>query len=146
MNAAKLSLAALVLLLPSLSQAIEPSEKVKVTALLKTTTTWDGAPLSYPEGQAELTGLVIVVQPGGETGWHEHPVPSFGLVLEGTLEVTLKDGKVKRIEAGEAVAEVVGTVHNSRAIGDKPVKLVVFYAGAAGTPVTISREDGSKTR
>lgn len=144
MKAAKLSLLALACVLPGLTQAIEPKEKVKVTPLLKSSTTWDGAPLEYPDGQAEVTGLMIVVAPGGETGWHEHPVPSFGFLLEGTLEVTLKDGKVKRIEAGEAVAEVVGTVHNSRAIGDKPVKLVVFYAGEAGTPVTLAHEDPTR--
>jgi quercetin dioxygenase-like cupin family protein len=88
-------------------------------------------------GQAEITGLLLEIAPGGETGWHKHPVPSFGMVLEGTLEVTLKDGKTRRVNAGEAIAEVVDTWHNGRNVGDTPLKLVVFYAGAADTPLTV---------
>ncbi len=82
-------------LLPYGAQAIEPSQTVKVTQLLKTTTSWNGAPIEYPEGQAEITSLLIEIAPGGETNWHEHPVPSFGFLLEGTLEVSLTDGKKK---------------------------------------------------
>jgi quercetin dioxygenase-like cupin family protein len=72
--------------------ALDPTATVAVTPLLKTTTSWDGQPLAYPLGPAEITGLHIEVAPGGETGWHQHNVPSFAIMLEGTLEVTLKDG------------------------------------------------------
>ena len=72
-------------LLPFGAQAIEPSQTVKVTPLLKTTQTWNGAPIKYPQGQAEISSLMIEIAPGGETNWHEHPVPSFGVLLEGTL-------------------------------------------------------------
>jgi quercetin dioxygenase-like cupin family protein len=117
-------------LLPFAAQAIEPSQTVKVTQLLKTTQTWNGAPLKYPQGQAEVTSLMIEIAPGAETNWHEHPVPSFGVVLEGTLEVSLTDGKKKLLKAGEALAEVIATAHNGRNVGKTPLKLIVFYAGA----------------
>ena len=120
--------------------AFETSSTLKVTPLLKTTTTWEGAPIAYPTGQAEITGLMIEIAPGGETGWHSHPVPSFGMILEGKLAVTLKDGRVKEIKAGEALAEVIDTVHNGRVVGDTPVKLIVFYAGSVGQPLTIASE------
>jgi quercetin dioxygenase-like cupin family protein len=116
-------------LLPFAAQAIEPSQTVKVTQLLKTTQTWNGAPLKYPEGQAEVTSLMIEIAPGAQTNWHEHPVPSFGVVLEGTLEVSLADGKKKLLKAGEALAEVIATAHNGRNVGTTPLKLIVFYAG-----------------
>ena len=80
--------------------------------------------------------LLIEIAPGGETGWHLHPVPSFGMVLEGELEVSLKDGQRKRLKAGDALAEVVNTAHNGRNIGNAPVKLVVFYAGSKGQPLS----------
>ena len=86
-------------LLPFGAQAIEPSQTVKVTQLLKTTQTWNGAPIKYPQGQAEVTSLMIEIAPGGETNWHEHPVPSFGILLEGSLEVSLADGKKKLVKA-----------------------------------------------
>jgi quercetin dioxygenase-like cupin family protein len=128
-------------LLPFAAQAIEPSQTVKVTQLLKTTQTWNGAPIKYPEGQAEITALMIEIAPGGETTWHEHPVPSFGMLLEGTLEVSLTDGRKKLIKPGEALAEVIGTPHNGRNIGKTPLKLIVFYAGAADKGLTVPRPD-----
>ena len=128
-------------LLPFAAHAIEPSATVKVTPLLKTTQSWNGAPIKYPEGQAEISALMIEIAPGGETNWHEHPVPSFGMRLEGTLEISLPDGKKKLMKAGEALAEVIATPHNGRNVGSTPVKLVVFYAGAVDKKLTIPRPD-----
>ena len=132
-------------LLPFAVHAIEPSATVKVTPLLKTTQTWNGAPIKYPEGQAQISALMIEIAPGGETNWHEHPVPSFGVLLEGTLEVSLADGRKKLIKPGEAVAEVIATAHNGRNVGTTPVKLVVFYAGAVDQPLTVQRPDAKPT-
>jgi len=84
-----------------------------------------------------VTGMVVEIAPGGETGWHLHPVPSFGIVLEGELELQLISGAVKRLKAGEAVAEVVNTLHNGRNVGQVPVKLVVFYIGSVGQKQTV---------
>jgi len=124
--------------------ALESSAMLKVTPLLKTTTSWDGKPIVYPGGQAEVTALIVEIAPGGETGWHQHPVPSFGMVLEGALEVRLKDGQVKRIEAGQVIAEVVDTLHNGRNVDKKPLKLLVFYAGSAGTALTVKESADDK--
>ena len=44
----------------------------------------------------------------------------------------LIDGKTKYLKSGEALAEVVNTLHNGRNVGSSPVKLIVFYAGVAG--------------
>jgi quercetin dioxygenase-like cupin family protein len=124
--------------------AFESGATLKVTPLMKTTTSWDGKPIVYPGGQAEVSALVIDIAPGGETGWHQHPVPSFGMVLEGTLEVQLKDGQIKRIEAGQALAEVVGTLHNGRNVDKKSLKLLVIYAGSVGTPLTLTENTNAK--
>ena len=128
-------------LVPFAAHAIEPSATVKVTPLLKTTQSWNGAPIKYPEGQAQISALMIEIAPGGETNWHEHPVPSFGMLLEGTLEISLPDGKKKLMKAGEALAEVIATPHNGRNVGTTPVKLVVFYAGAVDKQLTVPRPD-----
>lgn len=118
------------------SLAIEATSSVKVTPLLKTQTSWDGTALEYPKGKAEITGMTVEIAPGGETGWHLHPVPSFGMVLEGELELTLKSGAKKIIKQGEAIAEVVNTLHNGRAISKTPVKILVFYAGSTDSNIT----------
>lgn len=121
----------------NLAFSIEASDAVKVTPLLKTQETWDGKPIVYPKGKAEITGILIEVAPGGETGWHLHPVPSFGMVMEGELEVELKSGKTLVMKAGESVAETVNELHNGRNKGAVPVKLLVFYAGDTEQPLTI---------
>lgn len=117
--------------------ALDQSASVKVTKLLQSTSSWNGAALAYPGGQAEITSLLIEIAPGGETGWHLHPVASFGYILEGELDVSLKDGSVKHLVAGQALAEVVNTLHNGRNVGKGPLKLVVFYAGATGSTLTV---------
>lgn len=121
--------------------ALENSAAVKVSTVLKAESSWDGKPIVYPSGKAEVTGMVVEVAPGGETGWHSHPVPSFALVLEGELEVRLKSGAVKRLKSGEALAEVVNTLHNGRNVGLVPVKIVVFYVGAAGQKLSVKEKD-----
>lgn len=121
--------------------AIETTEAVKVTPVLKVSQSWDGALLQYPQGQAEITGVKIEIAPGGETGWHLHSVPSFGVVLQGQLEVWLKNGKKKQLRAGDALAEVVNTAHNGKNIGTEPVQLLIFYAGSVGTANTTSVKD-----
>lgn len=115
--------------LSTTSFALEPSEAVQVTPLLKTTRAWNGKLLAWPQGKAEVTAMRVEIAPGGETSWHSHSVPSFAVMLEGTLEVRLEDGRTKRLQAGDALAEVVNTAHKGRNVGKGPVKLVVFYAG-----------------
>lgn len=136
----------LALLMPFGAHALDNSAEVKTTTLLKTTSSWNGKQIVYPEGQAEITGIMVEIAPGAELGWHEHPVPSFGMVLEGTLEVTLRSGEVKRLQSGEAVAEVIDTLHKSRNVGEQPVKILVFYAGAVGKPLVIKHSKVDDTR
>jgi quercetin dioxygenase-like cupin family protein len=124
------------LLLPP-AYALDSTAAVKATTVLKAQNSWDGKPLAYPQGQAQVTGLLIEIAPGGETGWHLHTVPSFAMVTEGELEVHLKDGSVNRLKAGEMLAEVVNTLHNGRNVGKGPVKLVVFYTGVADSKLTV---------
>ena len=125
------------LLWQSTALCLEQSSTVKVLTVLNTESSWNGKPIEYPSGKAEVTGMVVEISPGGETGWHLHPVPSFGIVLEGELELQLITGAVKRLKAGEAVAEVVNTLHNCRNLGQVPVKLVVFYIGSVGIKQTV---------
>jgi quercetin dioxygenase-like cupin family protein len=118
---------------------IEPSAYVNVTTLLKTETSWDGTPIQLPSGKTEVTCLLIEVAPGGETGWHLHPVPSFAMILEGEIEVRLENGVIKSLKPGEALAEVVNTFHNGRNAGSVPVKIVVFYISTVGESLSIPK-------
>jgi quercetin dioxygenase-like cupin family protein len=126
-------------LFASLISTAAAADRPPVTAkeVLRSSEAWDGKPIGFPSGRSEVIGLSIEIQPGGETGWHQHPVPSFAFVVEGTLQVTLRDGRTRRFEAGEAFAEVVGIAHNGRNVGAVPTKLLVLYATTPGGAVTI---------
>lgn len=123
------------------ASALDNSASVKVTPLLKTTTSWDGKPIDYPAGKAEVTALIVEIAAGAQTGWHEHPVPSFAYVLEGTLEVTRGTGETKLLHAGDTLAEVVSTLHNGRALDGKSVKLLVLYTGAVDQKLTVAHPE-----
>lgn len=121
--------------------SLEQSVSIKADTVLRTESSWDGKPVVYPEGKAEVTGMLIEIATGAETGWHLHPIPSFAMVLEGELEVQLKNGQVKKFRPGDAFAEVVNSLHNGRNVGSVPVKLVVFYAGAVGQKLSVKENE-----
>jgi quercetin dioxygenase-like cupin family protein len=111
---------------------------VKVTPLLKTKIDAAGRPLAYPtEGPAEITALLVEVPPGGRTGWHKHPLPCVGYILEGQLNVTLIGGRVNVFKAGEAIAEAVDLEHEGVNPGPGPAKLVMFVLGTEGKAFTV---------
>jgi quercetin dioxygenase-like cupin family protein len=107
----------------------EFNDRIQSQENLSTTKTWDGAPIHYPSGTAKVTGAMHTIPPGVETGWHLHPVPCFALVLEGELVVELKDGRTKKLKAGDTLAEVIGTLHNGKNTGKVPLKIAIFYIG-----------------
>jgi len=107
----------------------EFNDRIQSQENLSTTKTWDGAPIHYPSGTAKVTGAIHTIPPGVETGWHLHPVPCFALVLEGELVVELKDGRTKKLKAGDTLAEVIGTLHNGKNTGKVPLKIAIFYIG-----------------
>jgi hypothetical protein len=48
----------------------------------------EDSPIRYPSGApARLTAVEITLQPGEQTGWHTHPVPVFGYILDGELTI-----------------------------------------------------------
>ena len=104
--------------------------------LLETQTSWDGGELAYPAGKAQVTSVMLRIEPGEEPPFHCHPVPTMGYLLRGTLEVETERGGTERLEEGSAVVEVMNTMHRGRAV-DGPVDIVVFYAGAEGVPTTV---------
>lgn len=108
--------------------------------LMQTSVTWDGEPIHYPDGDAEVTAVFIEIQGGEETGWHYHPFHSFAYMLEGSLEISLEDGRTKKLSEGESLAEVSNTYHNGFNPGDRPAKLIVFYIGNSDDVLTIMKE------
>lgn len=108
----------------------------QASELLKTTHTWEGGEILYPQGNAEVTSVKLKISAGEVTAFHCHPVPTLGYILKGTVEVETKDGNKKILKEGESIVEVLRTVHRGKAIGGS-VEIVVFYAGTTDIPNTV---------
>lgn len=105
--------------------------------LFQSTTNAVGQPIAYPaNGTPEVTALLVEMAPGDETGWHQHPVPLLGYIMEGELTVIQATGHKRVIPAGGISLESVGLVHNGISTGTVPCKMIVFVVGLKGVPAT----------
>ena len=74
---------------------------------------------------------------GAKTGWHHHTVVNYGIVQQGDLTIVCQDGTEKTFHEGEALVEVIGTIHRGENRGSKPVILNMFYFSSPGAEITI---------
>ncbi len=113
-------------------------EEVKISELLRTGSSWDGAELpDYPSGRPELVCRRMEFPAGSRLGWHHHPVINYGIVEQGELTIVGLDGREKTVRQGEALAEMVGTVHRGENRGTVPVILNMFYVSQEGMELTV---------
>ena len=134
-------LSVLVFLLLTASPTVWAQEKFKATPVLKASTTVAGQKIAYPKtDKPEITSLLLEIEPGGESGLHMHPNPTYVHVLEGTLTVQMGDGSTHNYKAGEAFLEIVGGWHNGKNTGKAPVKVLVVFTGEEGKPNLIRPE------
>ena len=108
---------------------------VSATVLKSSSVTGNDQKIAYPvTDKAEVTAMMVTLAPGAETGWHSHPIPVYAYVVEGKLDVELEGGQVITYRSGDAIIEVVNTLHNGSNQGPEDVRLVAFYTGVEGTP------------
>ena len=119
----------------------EPYKKeIHVERVLKTQVDSAGHKIEYPKNAAaEITGVVVEIPVGGETGWHVHTIPCVAYILEGEVTVEWEDGSKRVLKAGEAFAEVVNLKHNGSNQGSIPAKLIMFAIGTTETPIAVKK-------
>jgi quercetin dioxygenase-like cupin family protein len=109
---------------------------IQVKTLLQTEHAWNGNTYrAYPTGQPQMTVVEITIPAKTTMDWHRHPMPNAAYVLSGTIRVETKDGHSAQFDQGQIIPETVATTHRGVTL-DKPVKLLVFYAGADGLPLS----------
>ena len=124
-------LAGLVAATPALGEEPKAYQNL-LTPLLSSGETVIGQPIAYPAGTAKVTAAIVTVPPGGETGWHTHPVPLLATILEGELSVDYGSKGTKVFKAGDALLEAMNWPHNATNIGTVPVRILAVYMGADG--------------
>ena len=98
-------------------------------------TSWDGETFNYPLGTPEVSILKARMAAGEQTAWHCHPVPVFGVVLQGELRVDTESGQSHVFKAGDPVVETMDSWHRGKAING-PVEFIVFMR-ARSAPKTL---------
>jgi len=115
--------------------------QIQSEVLIRGGSSWNGAALpGYPQNQPEITILKVIIPPRAALPWHQHPFINAGVLLSGELTVETEDHKTLRLEAGDALIELVNTWHHGINTGDIPAEIIVFYAGAKDLPVTLEKQ------
>ncbi|MCX5941108.1 MAG: cupin domain-containing protein [Cyanobium sp. LacPavin_0818_WC50_MAG_67_9] len=114
------------------------AQGVTVQTLVRSDRSWDGARLPpLDAAQPEVSVLRITVPPGVRLQRHLHPVINAGVLLQGRLRVEGDNGATLLLEPGQALIEVVNTVHRGVSLGPDPAVIVVVYVGPKGQPTTL---------
>jgi len=85
----------------------------------------------------------LTIPPGGYTGWHTHPGPTFVAVAqgEGTLYHGMAGCPATKYGTNAGFMQPSTEVHNMRNEGSTPLVLWAFYALPAGTANAAIRVD-----
>lgn len=101
-----------------------------VKPLLDTTTSNLGQPLVYPDqGAAQIKSLIVTLAPGEETGWHHHPVLTYGHILDGEVTVDYGAAGTKVYRKGDSFVEAFDIPHNGRNSGATDLSILVVFMG-----------------
>ncbi len=120
----------------------ENTAKVESTELIRTSQSWDGVELpDYFQGRPELVAVKYVFPAGQKLGWHHHVAMNYGVLVQGELTIIGLDGKTKVVHEGEAVVEMVGTIHHGENRGKKDCILYMFYLSQKDLPLAVQHPE-----
>jgi len=113
----------------------------QVQPLLDTTTSNLGQTLVYPDqGAAKIRSLIVTLEPGEETGWHSHPVLTYGYILSGEVTVDYGAAGTKVYRAGDSFMEAFDVPHNGRNSGATPLSILAVFMGSTDLPDVVKSE------
>ena len=105
-----------------------------VKRIISTSETGMGKEIVYPSGKAMITAFEFTVPVGSPVVAHTHSFPVLIMIQQGEIELN-QDGKSYIYKAGDAFVEDVGVVHESKNIGNVPVKAIVVAIGVEGQKI-----------
>jgi quercetin dioxygenase-like cupin family protein len=90
--------------------------------------------VEFPAGYNTITAIAEIPA-GGAAGRHTHPGAETGYVLEGELELLIDGKPPLKVKAGESYQIPEGAVHDAKASGDKPLKVLGVYIVSKDKPL-----------
>ena len=86
------------------------------------------------EGGREVVIGIAEIPAGMAAGRHTHPGVESGVVLSGTSSLEVEGETPRLLKEGDTYAITAGKVHDAKAVGDAPVKVLATYIVEKGKP------------
>lgn len=137
MKPSALIVAAMLLAAPAAAQT--PAAAIKVIGQADATSS--GQPVVAPTGPLRVTLSEVVIPAGGGLAAHKHPFPRYAYILSGRMLVTNLDTKASfEVKPGDLVLDPIDQWHETRVLGDEPVRLLTLDQTPPGAAATIRRD------
>jgi quercetin dioxygenase-like cupin family protein len=95
-------------------------------------------PLTAPFEGWTGTMLEVTYPPGAVSASHQHPGPTFGYVVRGSIKWAIDGEPAQTLTAGQAFFEPLGSVHSTsaNASATEPAVISVVIVGKTGEPIS----------
>lgn len=123
-----------------------PAHAAEFKKLGSASTSWDGQPIEYPQGEEEVSAIKLVMKPGEKLPYHCHPYNTVGYLIAGELTVEKMNGESKTFKKGDTIVEVANTWHRGYNNSKKTAELVGFYIGIKDVANTIPFSEENKDK
>lgn len=118
------------------------TQGLKSETVMTTSRSVVGEAIQYPTAnEAQVTAQIITLEPGASTIWHRHPMPTFGYILDGEIEVDYGPRGTRTFKTGAALMEAMTHAHRGRNVSDRPVRALVVSIGEKGQPLAKPAEN-----
>jgi len=84
------------------------------------------------------TMLEVTYPPGAKSASHQHPGPTFGYVVKGSILWAINGEPAKTLTAGQTFFEPLGSIHSTseNASATEPAVISVVIVGKTGEPLS----------
>ena len=95
-------------------------------------------PLTAPFEGWTGTMLEVTYGPGAVSASHQHPGPTFGYVVKGSIKWAINGEPAKTLTVGQSFFEPLGSVHSTsaNASATEPAVISVVIVGKTGEPLS----------
>lgn len=123
---------------PETGSSQEPYEKVH--EVFSGNRTIAGEKITFPQKNASVRAIVVTLEPGEETAWHQHGAPLFAYILQGEVTVFYEGIGDKVIRQGEGVMEAMAVTHQGRNTSDGETRILAVFLLGDGKAAVVPEE------
>ena len=88
------------------------------------------------EGTREMLLVRVEIAPGAAVGRHSHPGLETGLVVSGNATMLVDGDAPREMKAGDSYLIPAGRIHDARATGEAPVRVIATFVVERGKPLS----------